>query len=135
MSSLAGYFAGMLLASVPKESAEACVADLQSLESEGIRVIANLSAEVASQAKHQYCLQLVGNDHPGIVRDITRVLYKHEANVLSFDAVTEAASMSGAELFRATAQMTLPSGADVDALEAELEEVANDLMVDIDFIK
>lgn len=135
MSSLAGYFAGMLLASVPEKNAKACVADLQALESEGIRVIANLSAEEAPRAKHQYSLQLVGNDHPGIVRDITRVLYKHEANVLGFDAITEAASMSGAELFRATAQMTLPSGADVDALEAELEEVANDLMVDIDFIK
>ena len=135
MSSLAGYFAGMLLASVPDESAKACVADLKALESEGIRVIANLSEEEAEQSNHQYSLQLVGNDHPGIVRDITRVLFRHEANVRSFDAVTEAASMSGAELFRASAQMTLPSGADVDALETELEEVANDLMVDIIFIK
>jgi glycine cleavage system regulatory protein len=136
MSSLAGYFAGMLLASLPEANARACVAELQALEAEGIRVIANLSAEKASQAEsHHYSLELVGNDHPGIVRDITRVLYSHQANVLSFDALTEAASMGGAELFRAHAKLTIPAGVDVDALEQELEEVANDLMVDIEFMK
>jgi glycine cleavage system regulatory protein len=136
MSSLAGYFAGMLLASVPEANAEACVTELKALEAEGIRVIANLSDEAPSQAEtHQYSLHLVGNDHPGIVRDITRVLYRHQVNVLMLETITEAASMAGAELFRAKAQLTIPAGIDVDALEKELEDVANDLMVDIDFMK
>ena len=37
MSSLAGQFAGILLASVPEQNAEACIAELRSLEDTGLR--------------------------------------------------------------------------------------------------
>ena len=134
MSSLAGHFAGILLASVPDESSDACVAELHALSAQGLQVIANISLEHPGDTKGQlYNLDLVGNDRPGIVRDITSVLSKHNVNVHNLESFTEAASMGGAELFRATAQLTVPTGTDVDVLERELEEMANDLMVDISF--
>lgn len=136
MSSLAGHFAGILLATVPSENAEACVAELHALETKGIRVIANLGTErPVEKDTLEYSLDLVGNDRPGIVRDITGVLSRHNVNVHDLESVTEAASMGGAELFRATAQLAVPDGTDIDALESELEEMANDLMVDISFKK
>ena len=136
MSSLAGHFAGILLASVPDDKTEACLAELHGLESRGMRIIANVSGEEAGTGKtSEYTLELVGNDHPGIVHDITRVLASHKASVINLETSVEAASMGGGELFKARVQMLVPESSDIFALESELEDIANDLMVDIRFEK
>lgn len=134
MSSLAGQFAGILLASVPSKLADACVEELQQLKAQGMSVIAHVSDVPAQvQGCREYTLGLVGNDRKGIVHDITTILTKHNINVHSLETLTESASMGGAELFRATAELLVPEEADIDALEAELEDIANELMVDITF--
>ena len=134
MSSLAGQFAGILLISVPTENSEACLESLSGLESEGLHVVAHLSKEVPSTvATHEYRLDLVGNDRAGIVHDITSLLTRHDVNVKDLETVVESASMGGGEIFRAKAQLVVPVSADIDTLAAEIENLANDLMVDILF--
>jgi len=136
MSTLAGQFAGILLASVPTENAVACQQELNSLESMGLHVIAHISKQPTAQEEtHECVLDLVGNDRQGIVRDITTVLASHNVNVRELETLVEAASMGGGELFRARAELLVPVSTDIDALESELEELANDLMVDISFEK
>ena len=82
MSSLAGQFAGILLASVPSEKASACVKQLEGLEANGIRVIAHISEEPPATADTQeYILNLVGNNRMGIVHDITTILTNHDVSV------------------------------------------------------
>ena len=82
MSSLAGQFAGILLASVPSDRVDNCLEQLRALESEGLQVIAHVSSEVChAEETQEYGLDLVGNDHPGIVNNITRVLAKYNVNV------------------------------------------------------
>jgi len=136
MSSLAGHFAGILLASVPGDNTDACLAELHGLESMGLRIVANVSGEERGTGKaSEYTLQLVGNDRPGIVHDITRVLASHKASVINLETSVEAASMGGGELFKARAQLLVPESSDIFALEGELEDIANDLMVDISFEK
>ncbi|NNK98640.1 MAG: glycine cleavage system protein R, partial [Xanthomonadales bacterium] len=49
--------------------------------------------------------------------------------------LVESASMAGGELFKAKAHLVVPSSANIDLLESELEELANELMVDIVFRK
>jgi glycine cleavage system regulatory protein len=134
MSSLAGQFAGILLVSVPEENTDACLAELQGLESAGLRVIAHAGAEpFETQKTNTYTLDLVGNDRPGIVNEITSLLAKHKISVHGFETTVEGASMGGGELFKATAQLVIPETADIDLLETELEDLANDLMVSIGF--
>ena len=134
MSSLAGQFAGILLASVPEENTEACLAELQGLESSGLEVIAHVSDEVVGVQKTNTCvLDLVGNDHPGIVNEITTLLARHKVSVQEFETTIEGASMGGGDLFKATAKLVIPETADIDLLETELEDLANDLMVRIGF--
>lgn len=134
MSSLAGQFAGILLVSVPEENTEACLAELQGLESSGLQVIAHVSDEATGvQKTNTYVLDLVGNDRPGIVHEITTLLAKHKISVHEFETTVEGASMGGGELFKATAQLVIPETADIDLLETELEDLANDLMVTIGF--
>lgn len=136
MSSLAGQFAGILLASVPSDRTEACLAELRGLESKGLQIIAHVSGEKADSGKTQeYILELVGNDRPGIVRDITSVLARHKVSVIDLETSVEGASMGGGELFKARAQLLVPESGDIFALEGELEDIANDLMVDINFQK
>ena len=136
MSSLAGQFAGILLASVPGDNTNACLAELKALEAEGLRIIVRTSSdETLAENMEEYSLELVGNDHPGIVHDITRVLASHKVSVINLETSVEAASMGGGELFKARAQLLVPESSDILALEGELEDIANDLMVNIRFEK
>ncbi len=132
MSSLAGQFAGILLASVPTENSVACQQELLGLEASGLQVIAHICEPATATEETRECvLDLVGNDRPGIVHDITTVLANHNVNVRELETLVEAASMAGGELFRARAELLVPVSTDINLLESELEDLANDLMVDI----
>ena len=133
MSQLAGRFAGILLGQVPEESMDACIADLEALASEGLSVIAQRGEAEAESAGKAYHLELVGHDRPGIMADITAVLAAHQVNVLGLETLVESASMAGGDLFRAYASLRLPEGSDAADVEAALEALADDLMVDINF--
>lgn len=136
MSSLAGQFAGILLASVPEEQTEACHAALKALEADGLRIIIRVSNdEVPAERAREFSIQLVGNDRPGIVHDITSILADHKVSVTGLETSVEGASMGGGELFRATAELMVPEGSDILALERNIEALANDLMVDIKLVK
>lgn len=134
MSRLAGQFAGILLGDVPRDRAEACLAALSALEEEGMQVIARLGdPELAIPEGAEYHLELVGNDRPGIMAEITGVLGSHGVNVQGLETLVEGASMAGGHLFRAYASLRLPAGADATQIEEALEALADDLMVDINF--
>lgn len=136
MSTLAGQFAGILLVSVPAENTDACLAELEALRSPGFRVITHVSeAAPQSEETNVYKLELIGNDRSGIVHDITTLLANHGVSVKELETRVESASMSGGELFKATAKLVVPVNVDVYDLETELEDLANDLMVDISFAK
>ncbi len=132
MSSLAGQFAGILLASVPSDKSDDCLKELQGLEAFGLRVIAHVSSEVAGTEAVQDCiLDVVGNDRRGIINDIARVLARHDVNVNNLETDVESAAMGGGDIFRAQAQIFVPLSVDIDVLESEIEDIANDLMVKI----
>jgi glycine cleavage system regulatory protein len=61
------------------------------------------------------------------------VLASHQISVHDLETCVEGASMGGGDLFKANAQLQVPASADVEALENELHDMANDLMVDIRF--
>ena len=133
MSQLAGRFAGILLGQVPTENVDACLAELEALDSEGLSIVAqrgDAEPEVSGRAYH---LELVGHDRPGIMADITAVLGAHRVNVLGLETLVESASMAGGDLFRAYASLRLPEGCEAAEVEAALEALADDLMVDVNF--
>lgn len=132
MSQLAGRFAGILQGVVPKDRLDDCLAAFEALDGEGLHVVVRLGdATPETAAGKDYRLELVGNDRPGIMADITSVLGRFGVNVLSLETEVESASMAGGELFRAWANLRLPVDTEVAELEAALEELANDLMVEI----
>ena len=136
MLSLAGKFAGILLAELPPENADGFVAALAALEAEGIKVLAESGSGASQDENARYVsLELVGQDRPGIVHEITEVLARHAVNVQELETTVQSASMSGERLFLAHAKVFIPAGADAGSLQEELEALANELMVDLSLEK
>ena len=82
MAHLAGHFAGILLTRVPEDQADALAHALQHLSTQGLHIVVHHSASTAVQPVfHPYRLELTGHDHPGIVRDISRILANLGVNV------------------------------------------------------
>lgn len=132
MAELAGKFAGIVLVTVPDGQVDALVASLEPLQGLLDVTVQRALADDDHAPTIRLALELVGTDRPGIVSDITSVLTEHQVNIESLTTETKHAPMAGGVLFEAMAELEVPAGADLDALKRALEELANELMVDID---
>lgn len=133
MMSLAGKFAGILLVEVPDDQASAFRSALEALESRGMQIVAQRSEPASNEdSSREHAIDLVGQDRPGIVHEITEVLANHGINVQELETTVQSASMSGESLFMAHARIFIPLEADMEKLQDELEDLANELMVDIE---
>ena len=131
MAHMAGQFAGILRVGVPAEAQEELKNALLDLSGQGIRVLfAETAIEEACTWK-PIGMELVGNDRPGIVRDITRLLTEQGVNVERLVTDVKPAPMSSEPLFHAEAILGVPLTLSLDALQAALETLADDLMVDL----
>jgi len=132
MSHLAGKFAGILRVSVETRQADALVHDLQKLSSVLRLHVEKVSAlEPSPQSQRTLRLTLVGNDRPGIIREISRALASQHVNVEELTTQCSSAPMSADMLFHAQALLKVPATLDIQALQSQLEQLADDLIVDI----
>ena len=132
MARLGGQFAGILKVSVEPGRVDALAKDLRELESSGLHVVVERSHRgEGGSAWRELELELVGNDRPGIIRDISQALAACGVNVDELESECESAPMSGGMLFKARASLRVPAEVSIDALREALEEIANDLMVDL----
>jgi glycine cleavage system regulatory protein len=132
MSRMAGQFAGILRVAVPAEGYDELVEGLQGLSAQGIRVMLAQSGIDPACTWKPIRLELVGNDRPGIVRDITRLLAELGVNLESLVTEVKPAPMSSEPLFHADAVLAVPLTLSLDTLQAKLETLADDLMVELD---
>ncbi len=134
MARLAGKFAGIVLVAVPDESAEALIAELGPLGSQGlldVTVERGADEAPASSDLTRLTLELVGADRPGIVHDISAALAARAVSIEELHTATREAPMVGGMLFEATAILLAPPSVPIAELQTVLEELANELMVDI----
>jgi len=136
MSRLGGQFAGILRVQLPTENEAALTDALRGLENKGIAVVIHPDRAAGATAGAELrMIELVGQDRPGIVQQITRALAAHGVNVEELETECVSAAMSGETLFKATAKVLLPASCDVAALKAEIEKIAADLIVEVAFHK
>ncbi|MBL4797055.1 MAG: glycine cleavage system protein R [Oleispira sp.] len=132
MSHMAGKFAGILRISIAAEEANSLQIRLSELATQGINVGVEVTAEAGdSVATKDLTLNLVGNDRPGIVKEVSQALAKLGVNVLELTTNCESAAMSADVLFKTEAHLRVPQGFDADKLTDALEAISNDLMVEI----
>ncbi|KAA0950195.1 MULTISPECIES: glycine cleavage system protein R [unclassified Pseudomonas] len=131
MARMAGQFAGILRVGVPAEAYDELVGALQGLSAHGIRVLIAESGIAQSCEWKPIAMELVGNDRPGIVRDITALLSKHGVNLERLITDVRPAPMSSDPLFHAEALLAVPLTLPLETLQVALETLADDLMVEL----
>jgi len=131
MARLAGEFAGMVHFEVPRENAEALATALAGLDGPGLRVaIAKSEPEARPGMPRGVTLKLVGDDRPGIVASLTRILAERG---ISIDHLhTELIGAAGdARRFKVSAHLRVPPGVSGATLRHELDALAAEMRLDI----
>ena len=133
LTHLAGKFAGIVHLQVGKSHVEALRQALQALQQQGwvINIEHSQVQEIGTHTPTQMQLNIVGNDRPGIIKEISQVLSKLGVNVLDLATHFESAAMSAEALFNTQARVQLPERLDEDELRDQLENLSNDLMVEV----
>jgi glycine cleavage system regulatory protein len=133
MCRLGGEFAGILRLRLPEERRTAFLISLDALKEQGLAITVrpDLIEPADVPSKNLMNLELVGQDRPGIVRQMTAALARRGVNVEELSTECSSAPMSGEWLFRAQAKVLVPESCDVQMLQTDLERIAADLMVDL----
>jgi glycine cleavage system regulatory protein len=132
LAHLAGEFAGIVLVGAPEANIAALAAALSDLEASGLRVTLAHSEPASRETRYApLTLALFGNERPGIVRDVTQALAGLGVNIEEFSSSLESAPFTGLEMFRAHARLRVPSGVSSADVQATLEKLAAEIMVDL----
>jgi glycine cleavage system regulatory protein len=130
MCRLEGEFAGILRVNLPQERRAALEQALAGLS--GLTIVVHSAETNRPAAQSQFAsLELVGNDRPGIVRELTHALAAQGVNVEELATECVSAPMSGEPLFQARAKLRLPTGLAVGALRQSLEKALDGFTVEV----
>jgi len=133
MASLAGQFAGIVHFEIAEREADALEGALRGLAASGLQVaIARGEPLTAAGPERRIKLSLVGNDRPGIVRELSGALARRGVSIDELHTAIESAPMSAERLVRFDALVSVPANVADDDLRRELEALANELMVDLE---
>lgn len=132
MANLSGKFAGILQANLPEQNCDAFKADLRSKLPN-----LNITIESGQDSNNEtpqrcYKIELLGQDRPGIIHRISSLLVNNGATVEDLESEVIDASMSGEKLFKASIELCLAEGYSIEKLGEALEDLANELIVDIE---
>ena len=130
MAHLDGHFAGLLRVGVDDAKREALEAALGALKDLSVTSTPSAAADAAGTGP-LYSLDVLGQDHEGIVLELSRALSKHGVNVEELTSHCESAPMSGEMLFKARAQLRIPAEVSPEELREKLEAIGGNLMVDV----
>jgi glycine cleavage system regulatory protein len=134
MSQLAGKFAGILRVSVADDRVEKLIEELNGLSPELKLVIEKAADEPSDQKSRMVELSLVGNDRPGIIKEISAAVSALGVNVERLNTQCTPAPMSSDALFKAKATLEVPEQVALEQLQEKLEQLADDLIVEIELV-
>lgn len=134
LSRLGGKYVGSVLVELDASALPALEAGVRAVDATGLHV-ALVPAEAPDDAApapagEALTVELVGQDRPGIVREVTTVLAALGVNIASLTTGTERGGWSGERLFRAEAVVTVPERVTRDQVQAALEGISGEVMVD-----
>ena len=131
MARLAGQFAGIVRIECPAAGADALLAALQAPGATGLTVVAAREAVAEQAARRTLVVDVVGNDRPGIVRELSAAVASAGGNIEELTTGLESAPMSGHPMFRAHGVVSIPEDTETEVLIAAIECLGGDLTVDL----
>jgi len=132
LAELSGAFAGIIEVSVDTGRVDELRTALSRLD--GLLTVAVHESEVAAGEAgelRRFAFRVLGNDHPGIVREISSTLSAHGLSIDRMSSETYDAAMSGGRLFEALIAVRVEDAVDVDAVTSALEALAAEIQVDV----
>ena len=134
MCRLGGEFAGIVRVTLP--SAQRATLETMLTNLPGLTIIVRGDEPPQSAATALLvALEVVGQDRPGIVREITRALSAQGINVEELATECVSAPMSGETLFQAKARILVPAQVALDEVRRTLESGLPELTVELERIK
>jgi glycine cleavage system regulatory protein len=131
LSRLGGLYVGSVLVELETDRVDELRKAVGAVDAEGLEVRIAPAVETPGAAGDAIHLGLVGQDRPGIVRQVTAVLSGLDVNIEDFDTQITAEPYSGAALFNMDARLRLPPGLSAAGVQAALEAISAEIMVDI----
>ncbi|MGA0854376.1 MAG: glycine cleavage system protein R [Luteolibacter sp.] len=135
MTRLAGQFAGIVRVECPQDHVDALLHELQYSDGNpdhpGLTVQAVRESIDAPQHRQTIKVEVVGNDRPGIVRELTAAIATAGGNIEELTTNLESAPMSGHPMFRAKGCVSIPESVAIETITAAIESLGGDLSVDV----
>jgi glycine cleavage system regulatory protein len=131
LAELSGAFAGIIEVSIAAERAGELREALAVLDGLLKVTVHAGTEEPPLGTARALTIQVMGNDHPGIVREISTVLRTHGVSIDHLTTRTTDAAMYGGRLFEATVSARVPASVSLDRLTGELEQLATEIQVDV----
>lgn len=129
LAKMAGKFAGIVRIAVDADRLEPLTAALGGLQ--GLNIVVQSDQAEATVTNPGRTIHVIGNDRPGIVREVARALAARSLNIVDLASDVTSAPMAGIPLFEATVEFEAPATMDIDQLLAALEVISDQLDVDI----
>lgn len=130
LSRLGGKYVGSVLVELDDAGLATLEAEVRKVDASSLQVAIVPAGDGPSDPEASLWIELVGQDRPGIVREVTSVLAGLAVNIEELKTGTENTAWSGELLFRAKARLTLPAGVSFDQVRGGLENISGDIMVD-----
>lgn len=130
LSRLGGKYVGSVLVELPGERLGELEAAARAIDAVGLDVAIVPSATDGDRTGQPFGIEIVGQDRPGIVREVTAVLAGLDVNIEDFTTAIEDSAWSGAPLFRGKAKLLVPAGVSTDQVREALERISGEIMVD-----
>lgn len=131
LSRLGGLYVGSVLVELEANGVEGLRAAVSTVDAQGLEVRIAPTVEDANETGAALHLGLVGQDRPGIVNQVTAALSSLRANIETFETWISAEAHSGVPLFHMEARLRLPPLLEVGRVQAALEEISAEIVVDI----
>jgi glycine cleavage system regulatory protein len=131
LSRLGGLYVGSVLVELQADGVDALRSAVRMVDARGLEVRISPAIEGLGAAGEALQFSLVGQDRPGIVNQVTAVLSGLDANIETFKTWIGAEPHSGMPLFHMEARLRLPPELQAVRVQAALEEISGEIMVDI----
>ena len=113
------------------DRAEALRAALEGLAGTLAVTVHTGATTAAAAAARSVTFDVVGNDRPGIVREVSAALSARGASIERMSTQTTDAAMAGGRLFEASITVSIDADVAIDDLVVDLERLAAEIQVDV----
>lgn len=133
LSRLGGMYVGSVLVEIAPEAADRLATAVRAIDKEGLAVSVVPAGDETPPGGDPLLIELVGQDRPGIVAELTRLLAGLDVNIEELDTEIENGAWSGELLFRGRVRAHVPRSTDCETVRSALETISGDMMVDFTF--